>query len=29
MTEWLGVSPKKATPEDKVAGPKGKAKGER
>jgi hypothetical protein len=25
----LGVSPKKTTPDDKVAGPKGKSKGER
>ena len=27
LTEWLGLSPKKATEDDKVAGPKGKAKG--
>lgn len=29
LSEWLGGSPKKATDEDKVAGPKGKSKGKR
>jgi hypothetical protein len=29
MTEWLGVSPKQATNEDKVAGPMGKSKAKR
>jgi hypothetical protein len=29
LSEWLGVSPEKTTAEDKVTGPKGKAKGKR
>jgi len=29
LSEWLGVSPKKATDDDKVAGPKGNGELER